>query len=98
MAEMVNRLAPKGVVHPRDKATLEMSDVSVSFATGSNGFGSARKAYYAIEDVSFIVNEGERIAIVGPNGAGKSTLLKLIVGTTKPSKGQIHVYGHGPDD
>src|SRR3989338_7293918 len=40
-------------------------------------------------DVSFSVNENDKIALMGKNGAGKSTLLKLLAGTNKPSGGTI---------
>ncbi len=40
-------------------------------------------------DVSFSVNETDKIALMGKNGAGKSTLLKIIAGENKPSSGQI---------
>ena len=95
---MVNRLAPRGVAHPSGVATLEMNHVSLAFAAGVSGVTTTRGNQYALEDVSFVVHEGERVAIVGPNGAGKSTLLRLIVGMLKPSIGQVNVYGHGPDD
>ncbi len=98
MAELVNRLMPRGVKHPSDVATLEMNQVSVAFAAGVNGITTSRSSEYALQDVSFVVHQGERTAIVGPNGAGKSTLLKLIVGTIRPSTGQVNIYGHGPDD
>ncbi len=98
MAEMVNRLMPRGVKHLSDVATLEMDRVSVAFAAGTSGITTSRGSQYAVQELSFVVHEGERIAIVGPNGAGKSTLLKLIVGTIKPSVGQVNIYGHGPDD
>ena len=97
MAEMVNRLAPRGVIHPRDTATLQMSHLSLSFPSGVDGIVNARQRAFALKDVSFVVNEGERVAIVGPNGAGKSTLLKIIVGTLKPTSGEVNIYGHGPD-
>lgn len=40
-------------------------------------------------DVSFSINENDKIALMGKNGAGKSTLLKIIAGENKPSSGQI---------
>lgn len=40
-------------------------------------------------DVSFSINENDKIALMGKNGAGKSTLLKIIAGVNKPSTGQI---------
>ena len=40
-------------------------------------------------DISFVINEKDRIALMGKNGAGKSTLLKIIAGVRKPTRGQI---------
>lgn len=40
-------------------------------------------------DVSFVINENDKIALMGKNGAGKSTLLKLLAGINKPSFGRI---------
>lgn len=40
-------------------------------------------------DVSFSINEKDKIALMGKNGAGKSTLLKIIAGVNKPSRGQV---------
>lgn len=45
-----------------------------------------------IKNANFIVNKGEKIAIIGPNGTGKSTLLKTLHGTIPPLNGQIS-YG-----
>ena len=50
----------------------------------------------ALEDLSFSVTAGERLAIVGPNGAGKTTLFKVIAGILKPSSGSLQIFGHGP--
>lgn len=47
----------------------------------------------AIENVSFAVSRGERIAIIGPNGAGKSTLFKALVGLISHSTGAISLHG-----
>jgi ATP-binding cassette subfamily F protein 3 len=40
-------------------------------------------------DVSFVINDKDRIALMGKNGAGKSTLLKILSGTRTPSKGKV---------
>ena len=40
-------------------------------------------------DVSFVINEKDRIALMGKNGAGKSTLLKILAGAREPSKGKV---------
>jgi ATP-binding cassette, subfamily F, member 3 len=40
-------------------------------------------------DVSFVINETDKIALMGKNGAGKSTLLKILAGVNKPNKGSI---------
>ncbi len=49
----------------------------------------------ALEDVSFSLWPGERVAVVGPNGAGKSTLLKVVAGILAPTTGRADVYGYG---
>lgn len=59
---------------------LDVNKVSKSF-----GYG------LLFEDVSFSINEGERISLVGANGSGKSTLLKMIAGLEKADKGSINL-------
>jgi energy-coupling factor transport system ATP-binding protein len=47
----------------------------------------------AVDDISFAVKEGERVAIVGQNGAGKTTTVKLMNGLLKPTAGTVSVDG-----
>ena len=50
----------------------------------------------AVDDVSFAIAPGERVAFVGPNGAGKSTTLKVLSGILQPTAGLVRVLGLDP--
>jgi len=47
-----------------------------------------------LENVTFVVSEGEIVALVGPSGAGKTTLLALLAGLDRPSTGDVELCGH----
>ena len=49
--------------------------------------------FWALKDVSFKVEKGDRVGVMGFNGAGKSTLLKTIAGVLKPTMGSVKVAG-----
>ncbi len=49
--------------------------------------------FWALKDVSFKVEKGDRVGVLGFNGAGKSTLLKTIAGVLKPTMGTVKVTG-----
>jgi ABC-2 type transport system ATP-binding protein len=49
--------------------------------------------FWALNDISFTVEKGDRVGVLGFNGAGKSTLLKVIAGVLKPTKGNVKVNG-----
>lgn len=49
--------------------------------------------FWALSDLNFSVNEGERVGIIGRNGAGKSTLLKVLSRITAPTTGQAIIEG-----
>jgi branched-chain amino acid transport system ATP-binding protein len=63
-------------------ALLEVQDLSVHFG------GLA-----AVKDVTFNIEQGERLAMIGPNGAGKTTLFNLLTGQLKPSGGKVVFKG-----
>ena len=67
---------------PEEPARLEMEHVRV----GYNG-------QPALEDLTFQVSHGARLAVVGPNGAGKTTLFKALVGLVQVKTGHIHIHG-----
>ncbi len=45
--------------------------------------------FWALKDVSFVAEKGDRIGVLGLNGAGKSTLMKVIAGVFRPAEGQV---------
>lgn len=53
----------------------------------------SHEEFWALQDVSFTVEQGETLGLIGPNGAGKSTALKLISRIIEPTSGQIEVNG-----
>jgi len=56
------------------------------------------KEVIAVDNISFSVNKGERIAFIGPNGAGKSTTIKMLTGIIFPSSGTIDILGFDPTE
>ena len=69
-----------------------------------NAIGMSAKSYklrknefWALDDVSFEIRQGETLSIVGPNGSGKTTLLKVLNGIFWPDKGKVSIRGRvGP--
>jgi manganese/iron transport system ATP-binding protein len=86
LAKLQN-LNPKrrAVAHREDAPFLEVVGLSANY-----------DGLPALEDINFVLQPGEHVAVVGPNGAGKSTLFKAIAGVLTPMTGQINLSGHAP--
>ncbi len=79
LAERTRRVGQR-VIHPRGGASATHADPS-------------REQFWALQDVSFTIQPGERVGIIGRNGAGKSTLLKILSRITDPSAGRLGIRG-----
>src|SRR5512143_485837 len=71
--------------HEPNKPILDVQHITVRY----NGQA-------ALDDITFHLHEGERVAVVGPNGAGKSTLFKVVAGVLQPSTGEVNIFGPRP--
>ncbi|MCL6087392.1 MAG: ATP-binding cassette domain-containing protein, partial [Actinobacteria bacterium] len=65
----------------------------VKTITGKSISAFKKEDFWALRNIDFDVEQGDRVGIIGRNGAGKSTLLKLLSRITEPSEGKISIKG-----
>ena len=60
---------------------------------GAEHFADQADRFWALKDVSFDIEQGNRVGVIGRNGAGKSTLLKILSRITAPTEGLVKIKG-----
>lgn len=65
----------------------------VEFRNVIRTFGKDESLTYAVNDISFSIDEGEFVVILGPSGAGKSTVLNMLGGMDQPNFGEVIIDG-----
>ena len=75
--------------HLNKERVDNMKEYFIRFVTRKLNYNK----FWALKDVSFKVEKGDRVGVMGFNGAGKSTLLKTIAGVLKPTMGSVKVAG-----
>jgi lipopolysaccharide transport system ATP-binding protein len=74
----------------RDVITNKVKSV---FSSNKEQQNLSTETFWALNDVSFEINQGDKVGIIGRNGAGKSTLLKVLSRIVTPTKGRITIEG-----
>jgi ABC-2 type transport system ATP-binding protein len=59
-------------------------------------FAAANGPVRAVEHVDVHIAPGETVALLGPNGAGKSTTIDMLLGLTRPDRGEVRLFGKPP--
>lgn len=73
--------------------SLERIELSKDVLIQTQGLHKRFDGLAAVNDVNYLIKEGEAAGIIGPNGAGKSTFFNLLTGLFPPSEGKIYFLG-----
>lgn len=82
-----------GGLHPGYMTFREMLGNLVSAPFTKRRRGNGHQTLWALKNINLEIGQGELVGIIGHNGAGKSTLLKILSRVTKPTIGEVRIFG-----
>ena len=92
-AENAAKIEADKVLPPDPHAILEVRHLKKHFVLKKTLMGKPLSTLKAVDDISFIVNEGETLGIVGESGCGKTTMGRTVLKLHQPTDGQIFFQG-----
>jgi len=82
----------------KSKTLLEVKDLCKHYPIRKGLFSRIAGYVYAVDGISFTINEGETLGLVGESGCGKSTVGRTILKLIEPSRGEIIWRGERIDE
>lgn len=87
--ETITAIMHKEVERPKDKTFMHRANIKGKLRFNNVSFSYPHVERKVLDNVSFSIEHGEKVAIIGRIGSGKSTLARLIMGLYEPESGQI---------
>ena len=107
MGDKINEKSPEPIKKPLNpNVVINVDNVGMQFNLSQEKVDNLKefvikflkrqlsyKEFWALRNISFEVEKGDRWGVIGLNGAGKSTLLKIVSGVMKPTEGNVEIKG-----